>query len=89
MPFALTIFLTVLAAALILNVLACLVVLSRAPSPRERLLGVILGGTTVAATLAALSVLLDVPALRDAALVVVALASLVALARVGAEEDHA
>lgn len=70
---------------LLVNVLVCLVLVVRARTARERLLGVILAGTTAAAVLAVLSVLLQIPALRDAGLVVVALAAMIAISRVGAE----
>ena len=49
------------------------------------MLGVVLSGTTGAALLAVVSVLTDTPALRDVALAVVALATVIAVARVRAD----
>ena len=63
-----------LAVVLVLNMVACLVRVVRGPGRRDRVTGVILAGTTGAALLATLSVLGDQPALRDAALALVALA---------------
>lgn len=72
------------AVVLMLNVLVCLVRVARGPRGDDRLLGVILSGTTVAAVLMVLSVVTDEPALRDVALVTVALAAVVTAARVTA-----
>ena len=77
--------LTILLLALVLNLAAALVRVLRGPSPRDRLLGVLLAGTTGAAALATASILLEVPALRDVALTIVALAAVVVITRVGAE----
>lgn len=77
--------LTVTLVALVLNVLACLVRVLGGPTGRDRLLGVVLAGTTGAAVLLVTSVLADVPAARDAALVVVALATVTVVARVSTE----
>ena len=55
------------------------------PTGRDRVLGVVLSGTTGAALLAVVSVLTDTPALRDVALAVVALATVIAVARVRAD----
>lgn len=63
-----------LAVVLVVNMMACLVRVVRGPARRDRVTGVILAGTTGAALLATLSVLGDQPALRDAALALVALA---------------
>jgi multicomponent Na+:H+ antiporter subunit F len=69
---------------LTLNVLACLVRVLRGPGGSDRLLGVVLAGTTGAAALATLSVVSGEAALRDAALVVVALAVVVTVSRIEA-----
>ena len=69
--------LQVLVAALVLNVLACLVRVVRGPTPRDRVTGVVLAGTTGAALLGTLSVLAGAPAVRSAALALVALALVV------------
>jgi multicomponent Na+:H+ antiporter subunit F len=71
-----------------LNLLLCLVRVLRGPTGRDRLLGVLLTGSTGAALLAVLSVSTGVPALRDAALVMAALASVVAVARLRAETEE-
>lgn len=63
-----------LAVVLVVNMVACLVRVVRGPGRRDRVTGVILAGTTGAALLATLSVLGAQPALRDAALALVALA---------------
>ena len=67
---------------LVINVLVSLVRVARGPSDHDRLLALLLMGTTAAGVLAVLAHLLQVPALRDAALALVALAALVVLARV-------
>ncbi|MFN3602615.1 MAG: hypothetical protein ACK4UY_14630 [Dietzia sp.] len=69
-----TMVLQALLVVLVLNVLACLVRVVRGPGPRDRVTGVVLAGTTGAASLAVLSVTGHLPSLRDAALVLVALA---------------
>lgn len=66
--------LQVLVVVLVANVLVCLVRVVRGPGRRDRVTGVVLAGTTGAALLATLSVLGDAPALRTAALAIVALA---------------
>ncbi|GGG63501.1 hypothetical protein GCM10011374_28640 [Kocuria dechangensis] len=71
-----------------LNLLLCLVRVLRGPTGRDRLLGVLLTGSTGAALLAVLSVSTGVPALRDAALVMAALSSVVAVARLRAETEE-
>lgn len=71
---------------LLLNVVVGLVRVLRGPSTRDRLLGVMLLGTTGAALLVVLAAATGDPALRDAALVLVALAVLVVVVRVRAEE---
>lgn len=70
---------------LLLNVLACLVRVVRGPGPRDRVAGVVLAGTTGAALLATLSVVGAEPALRDAALALVALALVLTVTMVTAE----
>lgn len=86
--------LTVVLALLAVNVLLSLVRVVRGPTGRDRLLGVVLSGTTGAAVLLVAATLTGTTALRDTALVVVALATVVVLARVrgdararGAPED--
>lgn len=77
--------LTVVALVLLANVVACLIRVVAGPTGRDRVLGVVLSGTTGAALLAVLSVLTDTPALRDVALAVVALATVITVARVRAD----
>lgn len=77
--------LTAVAAFLLLNVLAGLIRVLRGPTTRDRLLPVLLVGTTGVALLTVLAQLLGVPALRDAALVLVVLAALVVVVRVRGE----
>lgn len=79
--------LTLVLVVLVVNLLACLVRVLGGPTGRDRLLGVVLAGTTGAAVLLVTSVLVDVPALRDAALVLVALATVVVVTRVGLERE--
>lgn len=79
--------LTLVLGALVLNVLAAVVRVLRGPTGRDRLLGVVLAGTTGTAVLLVASALVDVAALRDTALVVVALATLVVLVRVRGEQE--
>jgi multicomponent Na+:H+ antiporter subunit F len=78
--------LVAVATFLLLNVLVGLVRVLLGPSTRDRLLGVILLGTTGVALLAVLAEVTGIPALRDAALALVALAALVVVVRVRAEE---
>lgn len=66
---------------LVLNVLISLVRVVRGPSDHDRLLALLLMSTTAVGVLALLAYLAQVPALRDAALALVALAALVVLAR--------
>lgn len=80
--------LTLVLLVLVVNVLAATTRIVLGPTGRDRLLGVVLGGTTGAAALLTGSVLTGVAALRDAALVVVALATVVVLARVGSESGR-
>lgn len=80
--------LTAVLVVLVVNVLASVVRVLRGPSGRDRLLGVVLAGTTGAGILLVSSVLADVPALRDTALVIVALATVVVLARTGLERER-
>lgn len=74
------------AAFLVLNVLVGLVRVLRGPTTRDRLLAVVLLGTTGVALLAVLAEAADAPALRDVALVLVVLAVLIVVVRVRAEE---
>jgi multicomponent Na+:H+ antiporter subunit F len=78
--------LVAVAAFLLLNVLAGLTRVLLGPSTRDRLLGVVLLGTTGVALLAVLAEATGTPALRDAALALVSLAGLVIVVRVRAEE---
>lgn len=71
-----------------INLLLCLVRVLRGPTGRDRLLGVLLTGTTGAGILAVLSVSTGVAALRDAALVMMALAAVVAVSRLRAEAEE-
>lgn len=81
--------LTVVLVVLVVNALASVVRVLRGPTGRDRLLGVVLAGTTGTGVLLVSSVLVDLPALRDAGLVVVALATVVVLARTGMEREGA
>nr|WP_187353881.1 hypothetical protein [Dietzia kunjamensis] len=65
--------------------MACLVRVVRGPSPRDRVTGVVLAGTTGAALLGVLAVLAGASAVRSAALVLVALALVVTVTIVTAE----
>jgi multicomponent Na+:H+ antiporter subunit F len=77
--------LTFVVIVLVANVLVALLRVLQGPSGRDRITGVLLAGTTGAAALATASVLTDVAALRDVALVMVALAALVVIARLRSE----
>lgn len=79
--------LPVLAILLILNVLVSLIRVVRGPTARDRLTGALFAGTTGAAVLAVASVITDTAALRDTALVIVALAAIVVIARAAAERE--
>lgn len=72
------------AAVLLLNVLVALWRVLRGPTDTDRLMAVLLMGTTGVALLVLLAHLTRVPALRDAALALVALATVVVLVRVRA-----
>jgi multicomponent Na+:H+ antiporter subunit F len=71
---------------LLLNVLVGLARVLVGPDTRDRLLGVVLLGTTGVALLTVLAEVSGTPALRDAALALVALAALVVVVRVRGEE---
>lgn len=77
--------LQLLVVALVINILACLVRGVRGPTYRDRVTGVVLAGTTGAALLCTLSVLSGAPAVRSAALALVALALVVTVTIVTAE----
>lgn len=77
--------LSVAAVFLLLNVLVGLIRSLLGPTTRDRLTAFLLIGTTGVALLVVLAELADVPALRDAALVLVALAALVSVVRLQAE----
>ncbi len=72
------------AAFLVLNVLISLVRVVRGPRPHDRMLALLLMGTTAVGVLALLAHLMQMPALRDAGLALVSLAVLVVAGRVGA-----
>lgn len=74
------------AAFLVVNVLASLVQVVRGPTARYRLLVVVLIGTTGTALLALLAEAMGLPALRDGAVVLIALAALVVAVRARAEQ---
>jgi multicomponent Na+:H+ antiporter subunit F len=74
-----------IATFLLLNVLVGLARVLLGPSTRDRLLGVILIGTTGTALLVVLAEATGISSLRDTALVLVALATLVVVVRVRAE----
>ena len=76
----------VAAAFLVVNVLVSLVQVLRGPTARHRLLVVVLLGTTGTAVLALLAEADDLPALRDGAIVLIALATLIVAVRVRAEQ---
>lgn len=69
------------AAFLIVNVAISLIRVLRGPTDHDRLLAVLLMGTTAVGILALLAHTMDLPALRDAALALVALAALMVLTR--------
>lgn len=73
---------------LVLNMLVCLVRVLRGPTGRDRLLGVVLSGTTGSAVLLVAATVTGTTALRDAALVLVALATVVVVARVSTEREQ-
>lgn len=75
------------AAFLLLNVVVSLIRIVRGPATRDRLMAFLLFGTTGVALLAVLAAASDTPALRDAALVLVALATIVVVVRVRAESS--
>lgn len=76
---------TLVLVVLTANVLAAVVRVVLGPTGRDRLLGVVIAGTTGAAVLLVASVVAGIAALRDTALVVMALATVVVLARVSSE----
>lgn len=78
--------LTAVATVLLLNVVVGLARVLLGPTTRDRLLGAVLLGTTGVALLATLAEVTATPALRDAALALVALAALVVVVRVRAEK---
>lgn len=67
---------------LLVNVIVAVVRVLRGPGDRDRMLGLLLLSTTVVGLLAVLAEVMSVPALRDSALALVALAALVVVARV-------
>lgn len=79
--------LTVVLVVLVVNLLVSLARVSSRASGRELLLGVVLAGTTGAALLVVASVRYDVAALRDTALVMMALATVVVVVRVSSERS--
>lgn len=81
-------FLPAVLVVLLANMAVCLVPVLRGPAGRDRLVGVILAGTTGAAVMATASFVVSESALRDVALVIVALAAVVAVSRMTAEADR-
>lgn len=81
--------LTAVLAVLAITLLGSLVRVALGPTARDRLLGVVLSGTTGVGFLVVASVAFDEPALRDAALVICALAAVAAAVRLRAEYDMA
>lgn len=77
------------AAFLVVNVLVSLVQVFRGPTARHRLLVVVLLGTTGTGVLALLAEADSIPALRDGAIVLIALATLIVAVRVRAEQPRA
>lgn len=69
--------------------LVSLVQVVRGPTARYRLLVVVLIGTTGTAVLALLAEAAAIPALRDGAIVLIALATLVVAVRVRSEQQEA
>jgi multicomponent Na+:H+ antiporter subunit F len=67
------------------TILVGLVRIARGPGPRDRLMALVLMSTTGVAVLLLLGQVWDLPALRDTALALVALASLIVLVRVGGQ----
>lgn len=82
-----TIVMSVVLLVLVANVLIAVARIVLGPSGRDRLLGVVLAGTAGSAVLLVTSVLTGSAALRDAALVVVALATVVVVARVSSDRE--
>lgn len=72
---------------LLLNVVVGLVRALRGPTVRDRLSAFLLFGTTGVALLLVLAEVIDEPALRDAALIAVVLAALIAVVRVQSERE--
>ena len=83
---AITFLLHAAAAFLVVNVLVSLVQVFRGPTARHRLLVVVLLGTTGTGVLALLAESDGIPALRDGAVVLIALATLIVAVRVRAEQ---
>lgn len=77
--------LTLLLVVLIANLIVALGRVILGPTSRDRLTGILFAGTTGAACLAIASVTLDVPALRDVAATIVALAAVIVVVRVRTE----
>ncbi|GIG40529.1 hypothetical protein [Cellulomonas phragmiteti] len=82
-------FLLAATCALVLNIVVAGVRALRGPSTRDRMTALLLLSTTGSAALVVLAQAVDVPALRTAALVLVALASLTVVVRVTGERDRA
>ncbi|MGV0838000.1 hypothetical protein [Mycolicibacterium thermoresistibile] len=80
-------FLAAVAVALVLNLLVSGTRILLGPSGRDRLTALLLLSSTGAAVLAVLAAVMDVPALRDAALATVALAAVIVVVRVAAERQ--
>lgn len=74
-----------LAVVLAVNIVACLGRVLLGATGRDRITGVLFAGTTGAGLALIGSVLTDLPALRDIALALVALAGVIVVVRVAAE----
>ncbi len=73
---------------LIINLAAGLVRVARGPSPEDRMLAALLFGSTTVAVLLILAQLMEIPALRDVALLFGLLAAIISVAFVALPADH-
>lgn len=81
-------FLLAASGVLVLNLVVSAVRVLRGPTTRDRTTALLLLSTTGAAVLVLLAHAVGMPALRDTALAVVALASVIVLVRVSAERSR-
>ncbi|MBB3038644.1 hypothetical protein [Hoyosella altamirensis] len=77
------------AIVLLLNIVVASARIGLGPDARNRLTGLLLLSTTGTAVLVLLAQAMDVPALRDAALALVALAALIIIVRIVGEKARA